>query len=172
MQEGSTRVNELRDEDAVESGMRVTIPGHGDLTLRHLVLDLNGTLALDGRILPDIAARLAALRGRLVVHVLTAATHGKLEEAARALSLQPQVVANGADKRAYVEHLRPAGVVAMGNGTNDAPMFEVAALAIAVLGPEGLSTAALRVAHVVVGDPCVGIDLLLHPARLIATLRA
>jgi soluble P-type ATPase len=40
-----------------------------------------------------------------------------------------------------------------------------------VLGPEGLCAAALRAADVVVTDPCDGLDLLLMPARLIATLR-
>ena len=44
-------------------------------------------------------------------------------------------------------------------------------LAIVVLRREGLCADALRASDVVVADPCAGLDLLLHPARLVATLR-
>jgi soluble P-type ATPase len=37
----------------------VVIPDYGSLQLQHLVLDYNGTLALDGRLLPKVAGGLA-----------------------------------------------------------------------------------------------------------------
>ena len=39
-----------------------TIPGFGALRLQHLVLDYNGTLALDGRLPPAVRPRLRAAR--------------------------------------------------------------------------------------------------------------
>jgi soluble P-type ATPase len=63
-------------------------------------------------------------------------------------------------------------VVAVGNGRNDVAMFEAAALGIAVLGPEGAAGVLLQVADVVVPDVYVALELLLHPRRLKATLRA
>ena len=152
-------------------GLRVSIPGRGDLALRYLVLDLNGTLAVDGQVLAGVPERLAALRDHLSLHVLTAGTHGHLEEAARMLDLHPIAIGTGAEKREYVRALGAESVVAMGNGANDVPMLDDAALAIAVLGAEGLCAGAMRAADVVVAHPCDGLDLLLHPARLIATLR-
>ncbi len=153
------------------SSIEAPIPGRDVLILRHLVLDLNGTLALDGWILDGIPERIAALRAHLRVHVLTAGSHGHVEECAWVLGLQPIPISRGTEKRDHVRALGPHNVVAMGNGANDALMLEEAALAIAVLGPEGLSPDALRVADVVVADPCAGLDLLLHPIRLAATLR-
>lgn len=54
----------------------ISIPGFGDLSLAHLVLDYNGTLAADGRLLTGVAPRLARLVQELQVHVLTADTFG------------------------------------------------------------------------------------------------
>jgi soluble P-type ATPase len=42
--------------------LNVRIPGFGTLGIAHLVLDYNGTLALDGRLLPRLgASRVAAI---------------------------------------------------------------------------------------------------------------
>jgi soluble P-type ATPase len=154
-----------------QPALAVHIPGRDDLVLHHLVLDLNGTLALDGRILEGIPARLTTLRRHLQLHVLTAGTHGGLEESARILGVPIQRIGTGAEKRDYVRTLGAAQVVAMGNGANDVLMLAEAALGIAVLGPEGLCAEALRAADVLVADPCAGLDLLLRPDRLVATLR-
>jgi soluble P-type ATPase len=151
--------------------LQVEIPGRALLTLRHLVLDLNGTLAVDGQVLAGVPERLSLLRDHLAVHVLTAGTHGNVAACARVLGLQPTLIGAGDEKRAYMRGLGGASVVAMGNGTNDVLMLEEAALGIAVLGPEGLCAAALRAADIVVINPCDGLDLLLTPARLVATLR-
>ena len=151
--------------------IEVVVPGRAALAVRHLVLDLNGTLALDGRVLAGIPERVTALREHLRVHILTAGSHGHVEEATRVLGLQPIPISSGEEKSAHVRALGPETVAAMGNGANDVLMLREAALAIAVLGPEGLCPDALRAADVVVGDPCAGLDLLLYPTRLVATLR-
>ena len=52
----------------------VDIPGYGKLELNHLVLDYNGTLAVDGMLLPGVKAALNALAGSMTVHVVTADT--------------------------------------------------------------------------------------------------
>jgi len=57
--------------------LRISIPGRRTYELGHLVLDLNGTIALDGGLLPGVEDRLKALAERLVVHLATADTHGK-----------------------------------------------------------------------------------------------
>ncbi len=59
----------------------------------------------------------------------------------------------------------------MGNGRNDRLMLARAGLGIAVVGPEGAHHEALAAASVVVPDIRAGLDLLLNPKRLLATLR-
>jgi P-type E1-E2 ATPase len=151
------------------------IPGHGEVRLAHAVLDVNGTLARDGALLEGVAGRLAALRARLQVHLLTADTHGRQAEIDAALGFNADRLRVGepedAQKAAYVATLGAASVVAIGNGANDAGMLRVAAIGIAVIGPEGAARVALEAADIVTTGPLAALDLLLNERRLVATLR-
>ena len=154
--------------------LTIAIPGQATLRLKHLVLDLNGTLTEDGVPIDGVAERLARLSEQLSLHLLTADTRGTASKLAHDLHLTLKRIEPSDEperKRAFVEDLGRAQVVAMGNGANDAAMLESAALGIAVLGPEGLATSALRAADVVVPGINEALDLLLVPDRLIATLR-
>ena len=155
--------------------LQIDIPSRGLLRLEHLVLDVNGTLALDGQILPGVGVRLAQLRQSLEVTLVSADTHGGLASIAellkvRAVRLQPG--GEPAQKLRQVETCGPERVVVIGNGANDVEMLRRAALGIAVLGGEGLATACLLMADVIAPDILVALDLLLFPRRLVATLRA
>lgn len=156
----------------VAAGIVVPVPGGVSLELTDLVLDFNGTLALDGRLLPGVEPLLRELAGVVRIHVLTADTHGTAEAALAGHPVALHRIRHGADKQAYVEALGSSGVAAVGNGCNDVAMFRVAALGIAVVGPEGAAAATLSAAGVVVGDICTALNLLLQPLRLTATLRA
>jgi P-type E1-E2 ATPase len=154
--------------------IHLDIPGREPYALEHLVLDLNGTLTLDGELLPGVAGRLAALAPNLSIHLLTADTRGNAAEICSRLGACLALVeprAEAGRKQAFVERLGAAHVIAIGNGANDALMLSSVALGIAVLGPEGLAPEATRAADVVVNQIQDGLDLLLHPRRLVATLR-
>jgi soluble P-type ATPase len=70
-----------------------------------------------------------------------------------------------------VEELGPPACAAVGNGLNDVPMLEAAALAIAVTGPEGASAPALAAADIVCRSIVEALDLLLDERALVATMR-
>ena len=154
--------------------IKIDVPGAGPLQLEHLVLDFNGTLAVDGELLPGVAERLTTLAARLSVHVMTADTHGT---AARALGRLPCSLAvappsgQAEAKRGFVESLGAERVVAIGNGRNDRLMLKAARLGIAVVQAEGASAEALAAADLVVPTIADALDLLAHPLRLVATLR-
>jgi soluble P-type ATPase len=155
--------------------VEVTVPGSATLRLEHLVLDFNGTLALDGVLIEGVADRVRRLAEVLRVHVLSGDTFGT---AAAALAGLPcvlhllQSTAQSDAKRDYVTALDAERVVCLGNGRNDRLMMEEAALAIAVLQSEGAYAATLAAAHVVAPHIRDALDLLLHPMRLTATLRS
>jgi P-type E1-E2 ATPase len=154
--------------------IKIDIPGRGRLELEHLVMDVNGTIASDGSLLEGTAELIAELGKHLEVHLVTADTHGSQSEIDRQLGLTAIRVpaANQAEaKLEYVRRLGVAGVAAVGNGANDARMLAQAALGIAVLGREGAASETLSQAAVVVIDIRDALGLLLHPKRLIATLR-
>jgi soluble P-type ATPase len=75
-------------------------------------------------------------------------------------------------KQAYVERLGAAQAVCIGNGRNDSLMLSCAALGIAVSGKEGAAVAAVSAADLLVPDIVDALDLLQHPRRLLASLRA
>jgi soluble P-type ATPase len=149
------------------------VPGRGQIQLSHLVLDLNGTLAVDGRVPESVARRLRVLSERLHLHVVTADTFGT---AARleGLGAQIHVLPPGDHveaKAVFVRTLGAAATAAIGNGSNDALMLREAALGVAVVGREGAAGAVVRAAEIVVTRIQDALDLFVMPKRLIATLR-
>lgn len=151
----------------------VEIPGRGRVEIAHLVLDLNGTLAVDGLVAKPVVERLQAL-GRIVqVHVVTADTFGTAARL-QGLGVHVQVLEPGDQieaKAALVRTLGAAHTIAIGNGANDESMVREATLGIAIIGQEGAFTRTVLAADVVVGRIEDALELLLLPKRLIATLR-
>ena len=146
--------------------IEIRIPGRGTCSLGHLVLDVNGTITLGGELIPGVSQRLSKLQQSVDVHLLTAPPVNDFIDAAR---IEPEDAA--AQKAEFVRRLGSERVCAVGNGAIDAQMLEEAALAIAVLGEEGLALSALTSADVVVPNVCAALDLLLDPLRVVATLR-
>jgi soluble P-type ATPase len=150
----------------------VAVPGREPLRLRHLLLDVNGTLTLRGALLPGVAERLGKLAGDLEIRLLTADTFGTLDTVRRDLAGVPaERVTAGAEKAAVAAGLGPSSCAAIGNGANDTAMLTVAGLGIAVLGPEGASPRTLLAADVVCASITDALDLLADPRLLTATLR-
>jgi soluble P-type ATPase/Icc-related predicted phosphoesterase len=149
----------------------VEIPGRGNVVLGHLVLDFNGTLSKDGKLLTGVAERLTKLAETVRITVMTADTFGTAAEALRGLPLEVKWIETGADKARFVRDLGADHVVAVGNGRNDVEMVRSAAIGIAVIGPEGVAGELIREADVVVNDVRDGLDLIANPLRLKATLR-
>jgi soluble P-type ATPase len=154
--------------------IEIEIPGRTTLQLQHLVLDVNGTIAKDGQIIEGVAEQLDLLRAKLSLHLVTADTHSMQETIDRILRLtatriplHDQVNA----KLDYIEKLGRLTVAAIGNGANDSAMLEHSALGILVVGPEGAAVESLLKAKIIVSSIKDALDLLLHPKRLIATLR-
>ena len=116
------------------------IPGQGLLRLEHLVLDYNGTLALDGELLPGVAPRLAALARSLSVHVVTADTFGTVAARVAGLPVALRLLPPGGQdqaKRDFVLSLGADRAACLGNGRNDALMLREAALGRGHSGPGG-----------------------------------
>jgi soluble P-type ATPase len=151
--------------------IRIDIPHRGIIELQHAVFDVNGTLAVDGTLIPGVVDRLHILREQLSLHALTAGTHGNIVELERAVGFSFHIISSGEEKLRYVEQLGPAGVIAFGNGMNDVGMLRLAAIGVAILAGEGVAIGAVQVADVLASGPVDAIDLVLHPMRLVATLR-
>lgn len=149
------------------------IPGRGRVEIAHLVLDLNGTLAVDGAVAQAVVERLQTLSRIVQVHVVTADTFGTAAKLG-GLGVYVQVLVPGDQveaKAALVRALGAAHTMAVGNGANDEGMVREAALGIAIVGREGAFARTALAADIVVTRVEDALDLLLIPKRLIATLR-
>jgi soluble P-type ATPase len=154
--------------------IHVSIPGFGDYRLEELVLDYNGTLAIDGRLIPCVREKIKVLAKSLRIHVLTADTFGSAAEELRDLPCKLTVIfkeSQDTAKEDYVNTLGAANCVCIGNGRNDRKMLHVAALGIVVIQREGASSETINNAKIVCGSIIDAFELLESPKRLTATLR-
>ncbi len=154
--------------------IELDIPGRGPLQLQHLVTDVNGTLAVDGKLIDGVAVQISCLRNRLTIHLLTADTHGQQAEIDKQLNLKAVRIRPGdeaAQKAEYVRKLGAETVVALGQGANDAAMLKEATLGICVLSREGLATETFLSADLLMPDIATALELLDKPLRIIASLR-
>ena len=154
--------------------IEIEIPGFGDLALQHLVLDYNGTLACDGKLLEGVRERLSMLSEQLEVHIITADTFGMAQTELDGLPCRIKILKQSneaAQKENFIKALGAKKTAAIGNGNNDRLMLKKARLSVAVMGHEGCAVAALHAADIVVADINAGLDLLISPIRCRATLR-
>jgi soluble P-type ATPase len=155
--------------------LEIAIPGYRALRLQHLVLDYNGTLACDGALLDGVRERLMILAGMLHIHILTADTFGKARDQLVGVPCHLSILP-GEDqarhKLEYVQGLGPEMTVCVGNGRNDRLMLHDTGLGIAVVQREGAAIPTILAADVLAPDILAALDLLIHPLRLVATLRS
>lgn len=154
--------------------IQISIPGSGDLILKYLVLDYNGTIAFDGNLYNSIKPILTELSGLISIHVLTADTFGNVKQELEDLPVSLYVLSSDEQdkqKLEYVIKLGKENCVCIGNGRNDRLMLKEAKLGIAVVQEEGACAQTLLAADIICNSTTSAFELLLHPKRLIATLR-
>jgi len=155
--------------------IRMEIPGRGTWEIENLVLDMNGTIATDGRINAKVKDRINLLGKKLNVYVLTADTRGDAAERMGRMRAQLVRLKEGEEeapqKAAFVRELGPEKTIAVGNGYNDHLMVKEAILGIAVIGREGAAKETIENADLVVTDVLYALELILKPLRHRATLR-
>jgi soluble P-type ATPase len=154
--------------------IRIDIPGWGNMEVENVVLDLNGSLATDGKIPSEVKKKINALAGQVKIYVLTADTQGTATEEIREMKVE-LIKIEGKDSKEgkfnFLKSLDLEKTIAMGNGNNDQFILKEAGIGIAILGDEGISVIALKQADIMVKNISDALDLLLKPKRLMATLR-
>ena len=107
--------------------IEIEIPGFQVLQLSHLVLDYNGTLAVNGELIEGMKPLLDELADHLGIHVVTADTFEKAAHALDGMDCRLVILPPGnqaATKADYVRQLGGQATVAIGNGRNDRMMLE------------------------------------------------
>ncbi|HII59510.1 TPA: HAD family hydrolase [Methanocaldococcus jannaschii] len=146
-----------------------------------ILLDLNGTIATDGKIKEGVKERLTILKERAEIYILSADTFGTLNDIAKSLNVKGMKVDRekyGSEKIAklkILEELKKENpnkkIIAIGNGNNDELLLKNADLGICVIGDEGAWSKTILSSDIVVKDINDALDLLLNENRLKATSR-
>jgi len=153
--------------------ININIPGWGEIDIENMVIDLNGTLATDGKIPQEVKERIIKLSEITNIYILTSDTYGTALVECRDMKVKLVIIEGEESEKGkfeFIKSLELEKTVAIGNGNNDKLILKEAALGIAVLGEEGLSVSATKNADVLVKNILDALDLFLKPKRLIATM--
>jgi P-type E1-E2 ATPase len=154
--------------------VEISVPGRGQYHIEHLILDLNGTIALDGELIRGVKKRISALSKKLQIIVVTADTNKNAELLLRDLPVALCRIEEAGEDEQKVLLMRERGkdrTVCIGNGSNDVSMLKESALGICIMGREGASSEAMIASDLVIPHINDALDLFLKPHRLRATLR-
>ena len=154
--------------------MKIAIPGYKELDLRYVLLDFNGTIAVDWKVSLPVRDCLYRVAEKYVVYVLTADTNHNASQECNNLPVNLlKYTSNDVSKckLAALQELGPEHCVAIGNGRNDVEMLKSAALSISVLEEEGMYSPLLVNSVICTKSIIDALTLLLKEKRLIANLR-
>ncbi len=162
---------------AAIKNLEVDLPCGIFYNLTNLILDLNGTLTVDGHFIEGVLPRLRELSQFLNIFILTADTNQTVDEITplfQDTDIKIHKLESGRgdiQKLSFLEKIGREKTAAIGNGTNDALMLREAALGICVLGPEGAAVDAIHASRALFLNICDALDIFVKTNRLIATLR-
>jgi soluble P-type ATPase len=144
-----------------------------NLELHFILIDFEGTLAMDGRIHPKAKDKVNLLSKRVTVYILTKSSKEKVEETLKKMKAEILYMTEGdssQQKLDVLQRLGPHQTAVIGNGFDDVQIMEQAGLGMCVIGKEGSSPEAVAKADLVVTSVLDALDFLLKPLRQGATL--
>jgi soluble P-type ATPase len=152
--------------------VKYAIPNADPLEINTIILDLNGTLSVGGKLVRGVHDRLTKLKAkgfRLVL--LTGNTRGDADQTAEGLGIEWQFAPTALDKAQAAQSLDAGTCASIGNGRIDLDLMRTVKLRIVTLQAEGVHVQTLLASDIVVPDINDALDLFLDDQRLIATLR-
>jgi soluble P-type ATPase len=152
--------------------MTYDIPGQGQITIKTIILDLNGTLSVGGVVAEGVKARLEQLKqAGFNVVFFTGNTRNDADELAASLGIDWKLAKNAADKRDLALAMEPETCASIGNGLIDLELMKAVKLRIVTLQAEGVHVQTLLNSDIVIPTINDALDLFLDEQRLVATLR-
>ena len=150
------------------------INGIGEINIEYIVLDYNGTIAKDGVPIDGVSKLLKELSKDVKIYILTADTFGNVSKYAKDLYAQVSILSQTPISKAkndFVVKLGKDKIIAIGNGRNDALMLNSAVIGIGLMQKEGISKETLLNSDIIFYDINDALNAILHPKRLIASMR-
>ncbi|MDO5707358.1 MAG: HAD hydrolase family protein [Andreesenia angusta] len=152
----------------------IEIPGFRSIHIEHLVLDYNGTLAVDGKVIDGVRDRIKKLSKEIKVHILATDTFSVANSEFEDYDVEIKIM-NSDDsaihKRKTVETLGNQNTVCIGNGFNDIEMMKVAGLSLGIVQSEGMSGKLVFYSDIIYNNIIDALDALDNTNRIRSILR-
>ncbi len=150
------------------------IPGHDNVKIENILIDFNGTLAIDGVLHEGISDKLIELSKIVDITVVSADTNGTVQSQLQDLPIKFRTFEGknvSEEKKNILRQMNPVRTAVIGNGFNDHKMMREARLAIGVMEEEGICSALFSFTDIIVANIHDALDLFLKPHRIVATMR-
>jgi len=154
--------------------MKLSIQNFGEINIKYLVFDYNGTLAIDGKLIKNVDKNLIKFSKEFEIYVITSDTNGSAATNLYNLPVKLKILTSNShikEKEEFVKSLNSSNVIAIGNGNNDALMLKEAKIGVCLIQNEGASSKALFNSDIVLNNINDFFAILKNTKRLVATLR-
>jgi len=152
--------------------MKYQVTGVGEIEIKTIVLDLNGTLAVKGMIPEGVKERISKLK-ELGINIIlfTGNQRGNAQELCDSIGITFSVAKTGEDKERLFLELDTETTAAIGNARIDNGKFKHAKVSVATLQSEGIHTGILEHVDVIVPTINDALDFFIDPDIFGATMR-
>lgn len=169
-------MNIIRLKQIVTKGlaMILEIPGREKIEIKNVMLDYNGTIAIDGYLIKDVDKTIDELADIINFHVITADTYGSVEKALANTKCKVVKIPKEKQDKSKLNYLLTLGketTLCVGNGKNDRLMLKESVLGIALIQDEGLCVESLLAADIVCKSIMDVFAYFKNPNRIKAILR-
>jgi soluble P-type ATPase len=152
--------------------MKYNPVGVGEINLDTIILDLNGTLAIDGKLVDGVIPRINKLKeSGFKLYLFTGDQRGTASQQASELGIELMFAKTTSEKAECAKKCNFETTVAIGNARIDIGTFENSKIKIATLQKEGIHASIINHVDVIVPSINDALDLLLNPDSFNATMR-
>ncbi len=142
--------------------LEFTPKGESEYIIKTVFLDLNGTLAVNGKIDNKVKPLLGEITDKGVeVILLTGNQRGNADELCRELGINYRITKNTEDKAKIVSEYPKENIASIGNARIDIGMFDNSKLSIATLQVEGIHTGIIDHVDIIVPSIIDALNFLL-----------
>jgi len=154
--------------------MQLDIPGRKTFHIKNIVLDYNGTIAIDGKVIDGVCENINRLSKDFNFYVITADTFGTVKNELKNTNCEVITIPKESQDRSKMDFINSLGkdeTLSVGNGRNDKLMLKQSIIGIAILQDEGLCTDSLLSSDILIKSIFDLFSFLDDPNKLVATLR-
>ena len=143
------------------------------LILNKIILDLNGTLTVNGEIVKGVKERIKKLQKiGSEWFILTGDGRGNANKISRELNLKCLIANSSKEKAKFIKSLNSKECITIGNARIDIGMFKNSKIRILTLQAEGIHTGALPYVDIIVPSINDALDLFIDKNCFLSTMKA